>query len=117
MDEADAEQVRRDKRYAGESIPERFFRLPRIKFLMILCKEQSRINAAIGTLAEDRFNKLDLQRTGEVRGSGSGAWGRGGARAVACRQTNEAGHVRWAVVEGRAGREELGAEGRGNHGL
>lgn len=52
-DEADVERLRRERREAAakdptarqqEELPETFFKLPRIRFLLILCKEICRIN-------------------------------------------------------------------------
>ena len=47
--------------------------LPRIRFLLLLCKEQQRINALIAKMSNERLGKMDLQRTGQVRGGGLGA--------------------------------------------
>jgi hypothetical protein len=68
MDDPEAEKaVRRDQRFAGETIPEKFYRLPRVTFLILLCKEMTRINTAISKVAESKFLKMDVQRLGQVR--------------------------------------------------
>lgn len=52
-DDADVERVRRERREAAAKdgvkladadLPERFYKLPRIRFLLLLCKEMLRIN-------------------------------------------------------------------------
>jgi hypothetical protein len=49
-DEADIERLRRERREAAnkgallEELPEQFWKLPRIRFLLILCKEILHIN-------------------------------------------------------------------------
>lgn len=52
-DDADVERLRRERREAAakdakqaaqEELPDSFFKLPRIRFLLILCKEILRIN-------------------------------------------------------------------------
>lgn len=52
-DEADIERVRRERREAAAKdgiklsegdLPDRFYKLPRIRFLLLLCKELLRIN-------------------------------------------------------------------------
>ncbi len=35
----------------------------------MMCKELQRINTFIGKMADDKFARLDVQRTGQVRGS------------------------------------------------
>ncbi|KIY97727.1 hypothetical protein MNEG_10236 [Monoraphidium neglectum] len=60
-DEADVEKLRRERREAlakegrgaagggaGEELPEKFWKLPRIRFLLLLCKEIARINRQAG---------------------------------------------------------------------
>ncbi|GAX74225.1 hypothetical protein CEUSTIGMA_g1674.t1 [Chlamydomonas eustigma] len=67
VDDPEAEKtVRRDQRFAGEVMPERFYRLPRVTFLILLCKEMTRINTAIAKIAETKFLKLDVQRLGQM---------------------------------------------------
>ncbi|KAJ9505696.1 hypothetical protein QJQ45_024225 [Haematococcus lacustris] len=67
VDDAEVEvKVRRDKRFEGEVLPAQFFKLPRIKFISLLCSELQRINTFITTLAEDKFARLDVERTGQV---------------------------------------------------
>ncbi|GFH21384.1 MgtE_N domain-containing protein [Haematococcus lacustris] len=67
VDDAEVEvKVRRDKRFEGEVLPAQFFKLPRIKFISLLCSELQRINTFITTLAEDKFARLDVERKGEV---------------------------------------------------
>ena len=52
-DEGDVERVRRERREAAAKdgvkladadVPETFYKLPRIRFLLLLCKEMLRIN-------------------------------------------------------------------------
>ena len=52
-DEADVERLRRERREAAAKdgvkladgdMPDRFYKLPRIRFLLLLCKELLRIN-------------------------------------------------------------------------
>ncbi|KAF6252515.1 hypothetical protein COO60DRAFT_518967 [Scenedesmus sp. NREL 46B-D3] len=81
-DEADVERLRRERREAAakevkgaagtsaakeEELPESFFKLPRIRFLLILCKEILRINKFIASFGEERFAAMDTQRSGIVR--------------------------------------------------
>ncbi|WIA33826.1 hypothetical protein OEZ86_006935 [Tetradesmus obliquus] len=79
-DEADVERLRRERREAAakdakgaagggakeEELPESFYKLPRIRFLLILCKEILRINKFIASFGEERFAALDAQRCGIV---------------------------------------------------
>lgn len=48
------------------TFPARVPLLPR--FLLILCNELQRINTFVGKLAEDKFAKLDVSRSGQVSG-------------------------------------------------
>ncbi|GIM03682.1 hypothetical protein Vretimale_8354, partial [Volvox reticuliferus] len=68
-DDADLEKLKRDPRYVaaaaeaaagGPPLPERFYRLPRPRFLALLVSEISRLNAAITRMARSRFEALDL---------------------------------------------------------
>eukprot|EP00878_Enallax_costatus_P005108 GHUV01005370.1.p1 GENE.GHUV01005370.1~~GHUV01005370.1.p1 ORF type:complete len:604 (+),score=218.67 GHUV01005370.1:107-1918(+) len=74
-DEADVERLRRERREAAakdptarqqEDVPETFFKLPRIRFLLILCKEICRINKFISNFGEDKFTAMDVNRTDKV---------------------------------------------------
>jgi len=73
-DDADIERLRRERREAaakdglkgGEDLPDKFYKLPRIRFLLLLCKELLRINRFIITFGEDRFTAVDVQRSGKI---------------------------------------------------
>jgi hypothetical protein len=104
-DDADVERVRRERReaaakdgvkFADADLPEKFYKLPRIRFLLLLCKEMLRINRwatcplrffvcvsahlctgqgpnrmmsacrYIVTFGEDRFTAMDVQRSGKI---------------------------------------------------
>ncbi len=36
------------------------------RFLLLLCKELQRLNSFIAKLADDKFNRIDVQRAGQV---------------------------------------------------
>lgn len=77
-DDADIERLRRERREAAAKdglkaasdadllLPDKFYKLPRIRFLLLLCKELLRINRFIITFGEDRFVAMDVQRSGKL---------------------------------------------------
>lgn len=74
-DDADVERLRRESREAAAKdglkggdadLPDKFYKLPRIRFLLLLCKELLRINRFIITFGEDRFTAVDVQRSGKI---------------------------------------------------
>lgn len=74
-DDADVERLRRERREAAAKdgvksgdadLPEKFYKLPRIRFLLLLCKELLRINRYIINFGEDKFSAMDAQRSGKI---------------------------------------------------
>ncbi len=78
-DDADVDKLRRDPRWAAAAaeaaassglVPppdsQRFFKLPRPRFLALLAAEVARVNAAVTRLARARFESLDAQGAGVV---------------------------------------------------
>ncbi|KAG2434787.1 hypothetical protein HXX76_007672 [Chlamydomonas incerta] len=83
-DDADVDKLRRDARYAaaqqdaaagaGPPPPERFYRLPRPRFLALLASEIARLHAAIARLARGRFEVLDSHGLGSVPAAAAGGY-------------------------------------------
>lgn len=74
-DEADVERVRRERREAlakegqrtaPDNLPDKFYKLPRIRFLIIFCNELSRINRCMTKAVGDCFHAADAHHAGKL---------------------------------------------------
>ena len=102
-DDADVERLRRERREAAakdggggaggaggaggggaDDLPERFFKLPRIRFLLLLCREVARINRFLARHADDKFSSLDASHSGRVPAAAAKAFARAAVAAAAC---------------------------------
>lgn len=73
-DDQDVEKLRKERREAQvkdpsrayEDMPEFFYKLPRIRFLLVLCKEILYFNKYLVKIAEGKFDQIDFQHSGRI---------------------------------------------------